>query len=235
MTEQDTAATPTPPPIPASATGPAGNIVTSLLKAPERVAETLASERTGLLGAAFSMLAVALACHGVFGLAIGLFAGWPVALMDVIKVPLVGACSLLLCFPSLYVFACVAGSPLSVSQVIALGCSCLAMVGLLLVGLAPVAWLFAVSTEALPFVVILSLLIWLVAISFAARYVGKLRANPLFQRQGGIKMWFVILVVVTLQMTTCMRPLLGKPDQGWWTSEKKFFLSHFGSTFDASK
>ena len=169
----------------------------------------------------------------MFGLALGLFAGWTIAAMDLAKFPLVAVCALLICFPSLYVFACVSGSPLSLSQTFALGCSCLAMVGLILTGLAPVVWLFAVSTNSASFRVILALLIWLIALCFGAKYVGKLRANPLFQRQGGIKLWFIILTIVTLQMATCMRPMLVKPEKGWWVSEKKFFLTHFGSTLDA--
>ena len=232
MTESKNGTRP-PPPVPSDDTGTdTGNIVTSLLKAPTKVADAIALRQKNLLGAAASLLAVGVVCHAVFGFAVGLFGGWSVAVMDIVKVPLVAVCSLLLCFPSLYVFACVAGSPLSISQTVALGCSCLAMVGLLLVGLAPVAWLFAVSTESLPFIVILVLVIWLISLSFAARYVGKLRANPLFQRQTGIKMWFLILTIVSLQMTTCMRPMLAKPEEGWWTGGKAFFLSHFGSTFD---
>ena len=53
-----------------------------------------------------------------------------------------------------------------------------------------------------------------------------------FQRQAGIKLWFFILILVTLQMVTCMRPMLTKSGGRWWPAEKKFFLSHFGSTFD---
>ena len=106
------------------------------------------------------------------------------------------------------------------------------MLGLLLVGLAPVVWLFAVSTESLPFVVVLTFLIWFIALAFTARYVGKLQVNPLFKRQAGIKVWFLILAIVTLQMTTCMRPLLAKPEKGWWTGRKEFFLTHFESIFD---
>jgi hypothetical protein len=235
MSDQTTDTTPSSPPPPP----PLGNdepavegIVAALLKAPGNVANTIALDKKELLRAALTLLGVAVVCHAVFGIAIGLFAGWSVAAMDIVKAPLVAVCSLLLCFPSLYVFACVAGSPLSIAQTFALGCSCLAMVGLLLVGLAPVAWLFAVSTESLPFVVILAFVIWLVAVSFAARYVGKLQANPLFRRQGGIKMWFLILIVVTLQMTTSMRPMLAQPKEGWWTGEKQSFLSHFGSLFE---
>ena len=220
------------PPEPGNREPDVEGVVAALLKAPSKLADTIAKQEKGLLRSALSLLVVAVICHAVFGVAIGLFAGWPVAAMDAVKVPLVAICSLLICFPSLYVFACVAGSPLTILQAFALGCSCLAMVGLLLVGLAPVAWLFAVSTQSVPFVVILALAIWLVAIMFAARYVSKLQANALFQRQGGIKMWFLILIVVTLQMTTSMRPMLGEAKEGWWTAEKQSFLAHFGSMFE---
>ena len=106
----------------------------------------------------------------------------------------------------------------------------MAMLGLLLMGLAPVAWLFAASTDCAPFVVALTVILWFVALCFAARFIGKLETNPLFRFAGGIKLWFVILTLVTLQMATCMRPMLRKPEAGWWTGEKKFFLSHFTST-----
>lgn len=221
----------TPPVYDRSATA---NVVTALLKDPQRVAESI-SEQRDLVRSAFLLLGCAVACLAVFGVAVGMFGGLTVAGMDVVKVPLAAVCSLLLCFPSLYVFACVAGCPLTVSQTFALGCSCLAMVGLILVGLAPVAWLFAVSTESLPFVVLLTVFTWFIAIAFAARYVGKLRTNLLFQRQAGIKLWFVIFTLVMLQMVTCMRPMLAKPDAGWWTAEKKFFLAHFGATLDEKK
>lgn len=223
-----------PPPVPADGlpTGSA-NIVTDLLKNPGRVAGIIATERTGLFKSSVGMLAVALLCHAVFGAAIGLFAGWNAALMDAAKAPLIALCALMLCFPSLYVFSCVAGSPLTLLQTFALGCSCQAMVGLLLIGLAPVAWLFAVSTASLPFIVLLAFAVWLVAVIFAARYVGKLKAVPLFSNQSGIMTWFVILVIVSLQMTTCMRPLLGEPTgKGLWAGEKMFFMAHFGSMFE---
>lgn len=220
---------PNPPPIPKPEPAPtARNIVSALLKNPARISDSLAEQKE-LFRSALVLLLAGICCHAVFGLAIGLFGGWPVAAMDVVKVPLVAICSLGLCFPSLYVFTCVAGSPLSLSQTFVLGCSCMAMTGLILVGLAPVAWLFAVSTNNVAFVTLLTFLIWIVAVGFATRFVEKLKARPILQRQAGIKLWFVILVLVTLQMTTCMRPMLAKPDEGWWTGQKAFFLSHYGS------
>ena len=234
MTTPQTNAAPgsTPPPVPPDPAAPeTRNIASTLLKNPLRISGLIAGQRN-LLRSSLALLLVALACHVVFGLAVGLFGGWTVAAMDMAKIPLVALCSLLLCFPSLYVFTCVAGSPLSIAQTFVLGASCLAMVGLILVGLAPVAWLFAVSTDNLSFVTLLAFLIWLVAIGLAGRYVDKLGAQPLLSRQAGIKAWFLILILVTLQMTTCMRPLLSSPEQGWWTGGKQFFLAHFVSTFE---
>lgn len=226
---------PTPPPLPLEEQpDEAGHIVTDLLKNPVRVARTIATDHPGLLNASLGLLAIALVCHAIFGAAIGLFVGWNVALMDAAKAPMIALFSLLLCFPSLYVFSCVAGSPLSLLQTLALGCSCQAMVGLLLIGLAPVGWLFAVSTASLPFVVILSFGIWLIAIIFADRYVGKLKAVSLFANQVGIKVWFFILVVVSLQMTTCMRPLLGSSGKMGLPEKKMFFLEHFFSVIEGS-
>jgi len=212
------------------------NIVNSLLKAPVNVADTIALKRANLIKSSLIFMLVAIGCYAVFGFAIGLFAGWKVALADALKAPLVAAFSLLLCFPSLYVFACVSGAALSVLQTVALGCSCLAMTGLLLVGLAPVAWLFAVSTENLPFVVMLAFLIWFIAEMFTIRYVGKLRENPLFEQQSGITIWFAILAVVTLQMTTCMRPMLDKKiSKRLWAEDKMFFMSHLSHVFETNK
>ena len=222
-------------PSPQPAAAPPAGPVAALLKDPACIADSIA-HRKNPLGAAAQWLAVGLVCHGVFGIAVGLFSGWPVAAMDAVKMPLVGFCSLLLCFPSLYVFSCVAGMPLTLPQTFALGSACFAMMGLILVGLAPVAWLFAVSTSSLGFVALLAFLLWLVAIGFAGRFVDKLRAVPLFQRQAGLKIWFAILLLVTLQMATCMRPMLAKPgERGWFTSEKQFFLAHFGHALNNAK
>ena len=108
-------ATANPPPLPVPA--PPAGLVAALLKDPARIAESIAN-RERPLGAAAQWLAVGLVCDAVFGIAVGLFGGWPVAAMDAAKMPLVGFCSLLLCFPSLYVFSCVAGMPLTLRRVI---------------------------------------------------------------------------------------------------------------------
>ena len=221
-----------PPPPPAGAAAPQSRgLLDTLLKNPRHIAETLARGEA-LAPGAFKLLAGGLVCHAVFGIAVGLFGGWSVAAMDAVKIPLIALFSLLLCLPSLYVFSCVAGSPLSFSQAAFLGCACLAMTGFILVGLAPVAWLFAVSTASAAFMTMLVFLLWLAAIGFTARFLDQLRSLARFQRQAGIKLWLFILVLVSLQMTTTLRPLLAPTKDGWWTGQKQFFLSHFGSTLE---
>lgn len=222
-----------PPPLPRIDPEPeVDSLVSALLKAPTQVGRVIAGDPSVIPRQAVILLLVGMLCHAVFGLSIGFFSGWNVALMDAVKMPLVALCSMLLCFPSLYVFACISGAPITLPQTLALGSACLAMIGLILVGLAPVAWLFSVSTEAVPFIVFLAVVIWIIALAFTVRFVGKLASVPLFSRQDGIRVWFFILTVVTLQMTTCMRPMLSMPSASWWTGGKQFFLSHFASTFE---
>ena len=233
MTESTAPSTPPPPPPPGTTLTPdPRHAVDALLKNPARIASRIAG-REGLAPAAFALLAAGLAGHAVFGFAFGLFAGWPVAVMDALKAPLTALASLLLCFPSLYVFACVAGAPLSLAQAFTLGSACLAMVGLLLVALAPVAWLFAVSTASPAFIALLVFLLWLVAVGFAARFTDRLKTVPLFQRQTGIHLWFLVFMLVTLQMTTCLRPMLARPAETARPAAKLFFLSHFAATLSA--
>jgi hypothetical protein len=43
---------------------------------------------------------------------------------------------------------------------------------------------------------------------------------------GGIKVWMVIFLLVMLQMTTALRPWIGKADT-FLPAEKKFFISHW--------
>jgi len=230
--EAASTATSTPPPLPsAPTTEPASDdtLVGQLLKSPQSVVlkimggKNLAAESAKLLG-------VTALCYAVFGVAVGLFGGWGVAAMTVWKAPLIALCAMLLCLPSLYVFTAVLGSPITLMQAFALGNASLAMTGLIVVGLSPVAWLFAVSTESLPFVTIMAFIVWLIALPFASRFLRRAGEVGLLKRQEGLKVWFVILIAVTLQMTTVMRPILTAPADGERTiaTGKMFFLRHFG-------
>jgi len=213
-----------------------GVMLEALLKAPERVTDAIGKDRASVRTGWFFLIG-ALLFHAVFGAAMGLFGGAEAGLASAFKAPLVGLFALVLCFPSLYVFSSVGGAPLSLRQTFLTATSCLAMIGLLLVGLAPVAWLFAVSTASLRFMMILVLVAWGIAVWFARRYLNGIRLIPEFQQSGGISCWFLVFVVVSLQMATCLRPMLTAPtpERGWLTSEKKFFMAHFSDCWERGK
>jgi hypothetical protein len=116
--------------------------------------------------------------------------------------------------------------PLLLRQVYAVAGTAFAMTGLLLAGIAPVAWLFSVSTSSLPFIVLLNLTAWGVAMGFACRLLLQFGTTAASGRSGGIKWWFAIYVVASLQMATTMRPLL-TPSDVWIESGKKSFVMHF--------
>ena len=206
-----------------------GNLIERLLKAPRSVAAAILDGKN-LAAESGKLLLTAVVCYAAFGFAIGLFGGWEVARITVLKAPLVALGSMLLCFPSLFVFTAVSGSPITLGRAFALGAACLAMTGLILVGLAPVAWLFAISTNSLPFVTIMSLLVWLISLPFATRFLNRAQDAGLLNRKTGLNLWFVVFIAVMLQMTTVMRPILAKPVEAssWREPAKMFFIKHFG-------
>ena len=177
----------------------------------------------------FALLAGALACYGLYGLASGFFqGGWSIALA-VGKVPLILVASTALCLPSLYVFCGLSGAeltPRTFSRTIA-GFS--GITGLILLALMPVVWLFSVSTLSLAFVVWLHLLVWLTALAFGRRFLVQAAAPA----RGAIGLWLVLLFLVSLQMTTYLRPVLWVAAGGpVFTAEKKSFFGHLHDVFE---
>ena len=144
----------------------------------------------------------------------------------------------LICFPSLYIFSSLAGSSATALRMGGLLTGMLALAGLLLLGFAPALWIFAQGTTSFGFMGFLALAAWLIALAFAFRFMtaalrttGAVQKAPLFT-------WFVIFLLVTLQLSTSLRPILGTSDK-FFTTEKKFFLQHWvetmGETYDPKR
>src|SRR5262249_13237795 len=129
-----------------------------LLKQPDVTARAIAS---GEQVPVASFLAGALACFSIYGLAAGFFQGHTQILIASLKVPIIIFGSALLCLPSFYVFTSLAGSELSLWRTIAILAGFCAVLGLLMSGMIPVAWLFSVSTRSILFVFWMHLIMWL--------------------------------------------------------------------------
>ena len=100
---------------------------------------------------------------------------------------------------------------------------------ILLVGFAPVAWIFSQSTESVAWMGALHLLFWFIATIFGVRFLknGFYQANA--RSQAGVNVWIIIFLLVALQMTTALRPIIGKSET-FFPAEKKFFLVHWFDT-----
>jgi hypothetical protein len=227
---------PVPPTIPASAPPSLGAspdehvpipsataAVEAILRQPRRVLLQLRQPGPGPL--ILAMLAVALICALVYGFVMGTFSGGTQLWAAPVKVALGLLFSAAICLPSLYVFACLSGSTARLAEVVGLMAGLVLLMTLLLVGFAPVAWVFSQSTESIIAMGVLHLVFWLIATYFGLRFLNAgfvLRED----RAGGLKVWMVIFLLVMIQMTTALRPLIGTADT-FLPKEKRFFLSHW--------
>jgi hypothetical protein len=227
---------PVPPTIPASGPPPLGAhpdeqapipsavaAVEAILRQPRRVLYQLRQTGAGRL--ILAMLAAALVCALVYGLVMGTFSGGTQLWAAPVKVALGLLFSAAICLPSLYIFACLSGSTARLAEVVGLVAGLLLLLTILLVGFAPVVWVFSQSTESIIAMGALHLVFGLIATYFGLRFLNAgfvLRED----RAGGLKVWMVIFLLVMVQMTTALRPLLGTSDT-FLPKEKKFFLSHW--------
>lgn len=87
-------------------------------------------------------------------------------------------------------------------------------------------WVFSESTNSVAFISSLHLLFWAIGLYFGLRI---LRTGVQFLNAAQLRylrVWIVIFVLVSLQMMTALRPLVGRSEE-FLPTEKKFFLQHW--------
>ena len=200
--------------------------IAGVLGHPEGVIRQICtSRRLGAQGA--FLLLLALGGTALFGFGAGCFVDWRVALLDAMKAGGIVLFSYLLCLPTLYVFASIAGCRVGFVQLAQIGLVVLSGIGCILAALAPVLWLFAVSTESLAFFVLLSFALVVVALVLGARTLGGAVKAQAVSRTTGLSAWFVIFLIVALQAITLVRPMLSPIGAEREPEGKCFFVSHF--------
>ena len=133
----------------------------------------------------------------------------------------------LLCLPSLYIFACLSGLEIRLRTVIGLLLSALALTSLMLVGFAPVVWVFSQSSDSLPFMGFVMILIWSVSLFFGLKLLSRQARALGMVHSLDLRLWMGIFVLVTFQMSCALRPLLGHANS-FLPTQKRFFLEHWG-------
>ena len=202
----------------------AHSLIERLLKAPGAVAFELTEGRR--LSAGLGLLIIAALCFLSYGFIIGTFSAGEQLLIVPVKVLGGVLFSAAICFPSLYISSCFSGGRQSLGDTIGLFVLGLAMWSVLLVGFAPIAWLFSQSTETVAFMGLLHIIFWTIAACFGLKLLSEGLEHINGRNLGILRVWGVIFLVVTMQVATMLRPLIGKsaPLQ---LNEKKFFLAHW--------
>jgi len=200
------------------------HILNHLLKKPLSVIHEINHGERSPLPA---LLAITLVCLGVFGLVLGMFSAGEQLWASPVKVIGGVLFSGLICLPSLYIFGALGGMDAKVQHVIGLMLTFLSITSLLLVGFAPVVWLFSTSSNSLVFFGFLCLAIWLICLIFGLRVITRASKSMGGGKGGHLHIWAIIFMLVTLQMTTTLRPIIGKSDHFLNLEEKRFFLVHW--------
>ncbi len=204
-------------------------VLEALLKHPGRIIHELQQNRATAL--TLWLLALGLLGMALYGVVIGTLSGGAQMLVAPAKMSLGTLLAMLICLPSLYIFSCLDGIEARISTIAGLMFAAVCLTALLLIGFAPVSWIFSQSTDSVALMGTLHLLFWLIGVSFglrllaaAGRHLGNIGSRHLM-------IWNVIFVLVCLQMTTALRPIISKSDT-FLPGEKKFFVTHWLETLN---
>lgn len=203
--------------------------IEAILRQPRRLMYSLRQPGAG--GLIFGMLFTAIVCSLIYGAVVGSFSGHEQWWASPVKISVGLLISTLICLPSLYIFACLSGSQARLAEMFGLVVGLLMLMTLLLVGFAPVAWLFSQSTESIVWMGVLHLAFWLVATIFGLRFLNAGFSHSNARSNAGLNTWIIIFMLVLLQMSTALRPLIGRSDT-FMPETKKFFLTHWGDCID---
>ena len=231
-----------PPPIPRPPAAPAftfepmpesatpASVLQTLLKHPGRIIHELQQNRAAALP--IWLLILGIGGMALYGVVVGTLSGGTQMLIAPAKLALGTLLAMLICLPSLYIFSCLDGIEARISTITGILFAAVCLMALLLIGFAPVSWIFSQSTDSVALMGALHLLFWLIGVSFGLRLLAAAGAHLGNGRSRHLKIWSIIFVLVCLQMTTTLRPIIGKSDR-FLPGEKKFFLTHWFDTLGA--
>jgi hypothetical protein len=205
--------------------------VEAILRQPRRVMYQLRQPGGGRLVG--WMLMSTILCSLLYGVVVGTFSGHEQLWAAPVKIAGGLLVSSLICLPSLYIFACLSGSRARLAEISGLVCGLMMLMTILLIGFAPVAWLFSQSTESVNWMGTLHLVFWGIATLFGLRFLEAGFSHSQARSNAGLNTWVIIFVLVVLQMTTALRPIVGHSDK-FFPETKKFFVSHWGECLKAN-
>lgn len=206
------------------------NIINHLLKKPLSVIHSIDEKEGVRWMPIFAMTIFSLA---LFGFIVGSFQGateqmWLAPLKIVFGVLF----SSLICLPSLYIFCCIGGLDKRFSTILGIQSCTMAITSLLLIGFSPVIWLFSSSSNSISFFGFLCIAIWITCLFMGLKFLTKTGRAFGMSHTKHLYLWAVIFTLVTLQMPTTLRPIIGQSHNYLQLDEKKFFIQHWIDEID---
>jgi hypothetical protein len=194
----------------------------SILRSPHSVIQSLRDKRGPSFRTLFLFIAAGLS---LFGLLLGTFSMseqlWAAPLKIVIGMIGCG----LVCLPSLIVFGVMSGEKFELVYLLKIFTAMLALASIVLGSFAPILWLFSRSSNSLPFFGFLALVVWICSLIFGSRFLVQGTSSEGKKNQY-LLIWLVLFCVVTFQMSTTLRPIIGTSDT-FLTNEKRGFVEHW--------
>jgi hypothetical protein len=191
----------------------------------------LRQNRSTLVGLMLVLIAL---CAIAYGIVVGTFSGGQQYWIAPVKIAGGMVVCGLICLPSLFIFSCLGGAQARLAEMFGLLSGMLALTTILLIGFAPVAWVFSQSTESAAAIGALHLVFWAIATVFGLKFLARGFAHVSGARSRSLILWSAIFVIVALQMTTALRPIVGQSDH-FFPQTKQFFLSHWADNLEFTK
>ena len=202
-------------------------VVQALLKHPGRIIYELQNNWRAALP--LSLLLLVLLGMLAYGVVVGSFSGGAQLWIAPAKIAVGTMLSILICLPSLYIFTCLSGIDAQLRTVTGVLFAAVSLSSLLLIGFAPIAWIFSQSTGSVAFMAALHIGLWAIGIMFGLRLLEGMGHLLGGSARNHLKFWSAIFIVVCLQMMTTLRPIVGTSDR-FLPGERKFFLTHWAET-----
>lgn len=169
------------------------------------------------------MRALSVVCFltlALYGMIIGSQHSLQQAISSSIKLPILFLLTNAICLPTLFIFGSFFGSKRSAPQTAALLLAGTAIMGIVLVGFAPVTVFFIVTTDHYQFLKLLNVAFFTTAgilgIVFFNRFLAQSTGdiNELAgARKHFLRFWFLLYAFVGTQMAWTLRPFFGSPNK----------------------
>jgi hypothetical protein len=202
-------------------------VMEALLKEPGRVVFELSKGRGAPV--TIASLLIAIICLAGYGFTVGVFSGGAQLWAAPAKIVVGALLTILICFPSLAIFSCLSGANARMREVFGALVCMVALYSVLLLGFGPVSWVFSQATQSVAFMGLIHIIFWAIGLYYGMRFLCGTFQFLDGRNSRHLGVWIVIFLVVSLQMTTYLRPIVGS-SEALFTQEKKFFLAHWAET-----